>query len=218
MSLLLWLGALPYMLMGRIILWSQYPSVRLDLNLCISVVKGLDAGLCPEIYSALMAGEDHRFEKHVGIDPIAIVRVVWIRLRHRKRQGGSTIEQQLVRVITGRYEVSARRKFREQVLAVALSRVFKKRHLASAYVQVAYFGTGFVGMEGLMKLLEQPGYDSTLCPYAGVVAHLKYPRPSNPSSKWQARITARARHIASRREKYFPGLTTAVSPIIASRP
>src|SRR5690242_20336233 len=69
----------------------------------------------------LVSGEDHRHGRHHGFDLIAIARAVWRRIARGKYEGASTIEQQLVRVITGRYERTLRRKVREIGLAMLLS-------------------------------------------------------------------------------------------------
>ena len=45
----------------------------------------------------LIAGEDHRFKFHPGVDPIAIGRSIWKNLFSGANQGGSTIAMQLVR-------------------------------------------------------------------------------------------------------------------------
>lgn len=51
--------------------------------------------------TALIAGEDHRFIAHRGIDPIAMGGAFYRLIAHRKIGGASTIEQQFVRVVTG---------------------------------------------------------------------------------------------------------------------
>lgn len=103
---------------------------------------------------------------------MAIVRALKVRIFEGKRQGASTIEQQLVRTITGRYEKSPRRKVREQILAVMVSSIFTKEDLARCYLMVAYYGVGLVGYVGLMKLSARNFEFSDEV----IVAHLKYPR------------------------------------------
>lgn len=50
----------------------------------------------------LVSGEDHRHARHPGYDVIAICRAVWRRATSGRREGASTIDQQIVRVLTGR--------------------------------------------------------------------------------------------------------------------
>src|SRR5262245_48824952 len=52
----------------------------------------------------LISGEDHRFFRHRGIDPIAICRSIWRGVVLGRREGASTIEMQVVRVVSGRFE------------------------------------------------------------------------------------------------------------------
>ncbi len=73
----------------------------------------------------LVSGEDHRHGWHPGFDIVAILRAVWRRLFFGSREGGSTIEQQLVRTITGRYERTFCRKLREIFLAMLVAAHFK---------------------------------------------------------------------------------------------
>ena len=56
----------------------------------------------------LVSGEDHRHGRHYGFDPYAICRAIWRRVTRRSREGANTIEQQIVRVITNRFEMTIR--------------------------------------------------------------------------------------------------------------
>src|ERR1700686_1168007 len=80
------------------------------------------SGAPPWIVQALLiSGEDHRFFDHAGIDFIAVCRAVWRGHVLRRREGASTIEMQLVRVLTGRFERTLVRKIREAGLATLLA-------------------------------------------------------------------------------------------------
>ena len=69
----------------------------------------------------LVTGEDRRFLRHCGFDPAAIARAAFWTLRGRL-QGASTIEQQLVRTITGEKQIRTTRKIREILLAASVAR------------------------------------------------------------------------------------------------
>lgn len=88
----------------------------------------------------LIAGEDHRFYRHPGVDIFALCRALWKTFLCGVRQGGSTIAMQFVRTITGRFEKSWRRKFIEIFLAVRLMRYVSKDRLPILYLWVAYYG------------------------------------------------------------------------------
>lgn len=68
----------------------------------------------PDCYEKLVAflveGEDHRYYKHIGFDVIGIGRAIYRDVFLGKREGASTIEQQLVRVLTEDYRYSLRPK------------------------------------------------------------------------------------------------------------
>ncbi|WP_349814569.1 transglycosylase domain-containing protein [Pectobacterium atrosepticum] len=57
------------------------------------------------------------------------MRCVYLRLTQNVIQGGSTIDQQLVRTLTGRYERTLRRKIREQAIAILLNYKIKNKKI-----------------------------------------------------------------------------------------
>ncbi|MCK2184102.1 biosynthetic peptidoglycan transglycosylase [Halomonas getboli] len=150
---------------------------------------------------ALVIAEDHRSEFHPGVDPIAIIRMLLARVKKNQPRGGaSTIEQQYVRVVTSRYEQTVSRKFREQMLAIMISRRASKASIASAYLAIAFYGTGFVGISGLRDCFGEDLESATFYQALQMVVYLKYPRPRNPNEKWDNKISTRLRVISSRLE------------------
>ena len=57
-----------------------------------------------------------------------------------KHEGASTIEQQLVRVLTNDYERTLKRKLKEIYLASHLRKYADKETIAIAYLDIAYYG------------------------------------------------------------------------------
>ena len=115
-----------------------------------------------------------------------------------KREGGSTIAMQLVRVITGRYEKTLGRKFAEIVLAVGLTRLVHSADLPRLYLVVAYFGWR---MNGLAQAAQRLGINPSgisQVEAANIVARLKYPEPHMPDERRLERIKARAAYILGR--------------------
>lgn len=159
-----------------LIKFSGYRPILGDFARACEVIDGL-RGRYPNLVSsslvgALVVAEDHRNCLHYGVDPLDIMRTFKVRIFERRRQGASTIEQQLVRTITARYEKTPRRKIREQLIAVMLNFECDKADLARAYLQVAYYGVSLVGVRGVQKLQAQAPIDAD----AVIVAHLKCPR------------------------------------------
>ncbi len=162
-----------------------------DLENCIELTNRLGDSVPDAFVDAVILAEDHRNNLHPGIDVIAIVRAMWVRMRLRQVQGASTIEQQFVRVVTNRHERTVRRKVREQMLALMLVRRTTKRRIASTYLATAFYGSGSVGIDGLRKKFGKNLGKVSFVQALGFVAQLKYPRPRRPSKEWRAKIAAR---------------------------
>lgn len=156
---------------------------------------------------ALVAGEDHRFFFHQGIDPIGVVRAI-IRTCTGRVQGGSTVEQQLVRTLTGDYRRCIGRKASEMLLAATVGQVFTKEEIAHAYLAIAYFGTGMNGFSAALRKLDS---DSP-CVASALIAQLKYPMPSASIDKFLTRRQARIHYISARKNglmHWVPGTSTS---------
>jgi len=147
------------------------------------------------VIKALILAEDRRFSKHGGIDPIAIGRAVWNFIVHRKLEGGSTIEQQLIRKVTGQYKRQFYRKMREILIASLVERVIPKYDIPGVYLSIAYFGWR---MNGFQQACHRLGIDlSNITPphAASIVARLKYPQPKVVSDIRARQIAVREKHI-----------------------
>ena len=71
------------------------------------------------VVNAIIASEDKNFYRHYGIDFAAIAKAFIEGLEERSfRRGGSTITQQTVKNILGRWEKSFARKYREIIAAM----------------------------------------------------------------------------------------------------
>ena len=92
---------------------------------------------------AIVAIEDQRFYQHKGFDPEGIVRAVFNRVALGRREGGSTITQQLIKNTYLTSEQTVRRKFQEIMLAYQLERaVHSKPKILASYLNTIYFGHG----------------------------------------------------------------------------
>src|SRR5882724_10299327 len=101
---------------------------------------------------AILATEDARFYSHFGVDPMGIARAVYHNFRHgRIVEGGSTITQQLAKVLFRTPDKSLDRKLKEAVLAVELERRYPKDRLLEMYLNQIYFGHGAFGVEAAAR-------------------------------------------------------------------
>jgi penicillin-binding protein 1A len=97
--------------------------------------------------TALEATEDHRFKEEPGIDPVAVMRVIYGAITRRGDQGGATLYQQLAKMLytPGRADTGAEA---EQIaLAIKLKYSYSGPEVLRMYADVAYFGHGFYGLE-----------------------------------------------------------------------
>ena len=93
------------------------------------------------VSNAFIAGEDIRFRKHIGIDPIGIGRAFLTNLKAGGvAQGGSTINQQLIKAKFLTQKRTVRRKVVEVLLAVALDMRVGKDEILEAYLNDVYLG------------------------------------------------------------------------------
>ncbi|HEV8242130.1 MAG TPA: penicillin-binding protein 1C [Thermoanaerobaculia bacterium] len=101
----------------------------------------------PDYLTALVRFEDKRFWRHSGVDPVALVRAVWLNVRSGRRvSGGSTLTMQLVRVLEPRPRTVAS-KVIEALRAVQLEARLGKREILAAYLTFAPYGGNLEGVE-----------------------------------------------------------------------
>lgn len=144
----------------------------------------------------LISGEDHRFHYHIGFDFIAILRAIRNRIFYKKIEGASTIEQQLVRVLTNDFERTFKRKIQEIILSTTVSSIIPKNAIPKIYLNVAYYGAGMYGLNQIF--LKLGIVDNETIPIeqaAEIVSRIKYPQPSNPNQNRLRQIEIRKQHL-----------------------
>lgn len=103
--------------------------------------------------NALVAVEDSRFWDHKGIDYLAILRAIIKDIIHLGfKEGGSTITQQLTKVMFLTPEKTLKRKLKEAILAVRLEKNLTKNEILELYLNKVYFGHGAYGVEMASKI------------------------------------------------------------------
>lgn len=102
---------------------------------------------------AVLAVEDDGFYEHFGIRPKAILRAAIQDILHgRYVQGGSTITQQLARVMFLTPDKSLRRKLKEALLALQIERMYTKDKILEFYLNQIYLGSGAYGVQAAAKI------------------------------------------------------------------
>lgn len=95
----------------------------------------------PLLPAALKVVEDRKFDRHHGIDFMAIARALLVNLKAGEiRQGGSTLTQQLVKSYFLDNRRTLWRKMRESVMALILEFRFEKEEILTAYINEVYLG------------------------------------------------------------------------------
>lgn len=106
----------------------------------------------PNLVEAILAVEDDRFHEHSGVDARAIGRALFsFALPGRRLSGGSTISQQVVKLVYGRPE-GLWSKPREIVRALILEERFDKPWILEQYLNRLPYGDQVVGVARASEL------------------------------------------------------------------
>lgn len=97
--------------------------------------------------ASLVATEDHRFYTEAGIDPFAIVRAGLGYLSGKPDQGGSTLYQQLAKMLYTPGHVGVLGEAEQVLLGIKLDFSYSKDEVLQMYADAAYFGHGYYGLQ-----------------------------------------------------------------------
>ena len=105
--------------------------------------------LMPEnLVDAVLATEDRRFYRHWGVDIIRVTKAIMVDIiTLSKKQGASTITQQLARNIYFDHKQTISRKMKELITAIQIERHYSKREIMEMYFTQTYYGGGAYGMQ-----------------------------------------------------------------------
>ncbi|MBM4144931.1 MAG: PBP1A family penicillin-binding protein [Nitrospira sp.] len=132
--------------------------------------------------NAVIAVEDSRFWRHKGIDYLAIGRAIVKDILHvGLKEGGSTITQQLAKVMFLTPEKTFRRKIREAALAIKIEKNLTKYEILELYLNKIYFGHGSYGVEMASRTyFGKSVKDITLSESAMIAGLIKAPTSYSP--------------------------------------
>lgn len=101
----------------------------------------------PLLIHAVLSAEDANFFHHEGIDYLGMIRALFVNVRSgKKKQGASTITQQVVKTFLLTPERTLKRKFQEIILARRLEKTLTKEQILTLYLNQIYLGGGRYGM------------------------------------------------------------------------
>jgi penicillin-binding protein 1C len=154
---------------------------------------GLDS-LPPAVRQATLAAEDQRFERHFGIDAIAIGRAAIANLRARRIvAGGSTVTQQLASLLLGTGRTVGG-KLRESLLALRLEAHLSKAEILEQYLNRVGYGNQVFGIDAAARLyFGKPASAMSLAQAATLAVLPRAPARYDPYRHWPRLVAARAR-------------------------
>src|SRR5881397_2980402 len=158
---------------------------------------------------AVIATEDRRFYSHFGVDPIGVARAVYQNYRRgRFVEGGSTITQQLTKVLFLTPDKSLERKMKEAALALELERRYPKERILEMYLNQVYFGNGAYGVEAASRTYFGKSVTELNVKEAALVAGLQR-APSTYSPFEHGEAAKRRREVVLRRMVEYGALKDA---------
>lgn len=134
-----------------------------------------------DFINALIATEDREFYNHWGMHLMRLAQAMFKNLTMGRREGASTITQQLARNLFLTHEVTVTRKIREAFTAVEIERRYTKREILEMYINTVYFGRGAYGLQIASELyFNKPALELTTAECAYLVGALKGPERYDP--------------------------------------
>ena len=148
---------------------------------------------------AVVAVEDARFFQHGAVDLQGMARAALRNLTAgRIAEGGSTITQQLAKILFLTHERTLSRKMKEVQLARELERRYSKEKILEMYLNAIYFGAGAYGVEAAARAFFGKGVADLSLAEAALLAGLpKAPTTYSPLAAPQ-RAKARRNHVLGR--------------------
>ncbi len=132
--------------------------------------------------NAFIAIEDERFYKHMGIDIPRTVKATFNYIFNRDTSfGGSTINQQLVKNLTGHKQKSVERKITEIIRAIHLDAKLEKDEVLELYLNTIYLSQGCYGVKTASeKYFGKEVADLTLAECASIASITQFPTMYDP--------------------------------------
>ncbi len=139
------------------------------------------------VKQAFVAAEDNRFFEHHGIDPLGIVRAAFANFKAgHVVQGGSTITQQVAKLMLVGNERNVFRKIREAILAHKIETRLKKEQILAIYANHVYLGHGAYGVQAAAEVyFGKDAKDLTVAEAAMLGGLPKAPTEDSPTANFK---------------------------------
>jgi penicillin-binding protein 1A len=156
--------------------------------------------ISPNLRNAIIATEDAGFNEHFGVSMSRVAVTVLKDMLTGKRQGASTITQQLARNVFlqqyqiggGRFEISPERKLKEMLVAIQIEKRFTKPEIFTLYANQINLGHGAYGVEAASRMyFDKPAKDLTIEEAALIAGIIQTPSRLSPFVNPKAAIQRR---------------------------
>jgi len=137
------------------------------------------------IKKAFISAEDVRFYKHPGVDFIGIMRALYRDIKAGSIvEGGSTITQQLAKMLFLSSERNITRKIKEAILSIQIEKKYTKDEILGLYLNQAYFGNRAYGIAAAAETYFGKSFKELKISEVALLASLpKAPSAFNPFKK-----------------------------------
>jgi 1A family penicillin-binding protein len=139
------------------------------------------------VVRAVLDTEDERFYEHGPLDLKAMARAMVTNVQQGEvSEGGSTITQQLVKIVLLTSKQDVNRKIKEAALAIRLENQMTKAQILERYLNTVYFGNHAYGIQAAAERYFQTDVEHLTVPQAALLAGLiRNPVFANPYAKPQ---------------------------------
>ena len=169
-----------------------------------------------QLKKAFIASEDRRFKQHNGVDPQGIIRAVWNNLRSQDVvEGGSTITQQLARILFLKQERTIWRKLKEVRLSQKMEKELSKDQILERYLNLVYLGSGAYGVADAAWVYFSKPVDQLTLAEMATIAGLA-PAPSLYSPEKNPKAAKQRRNLVLQRMQE-DGIITAGERLAATQ-
>lgn len=170
---------------GKILLYNIHDNVR-RTAVSIDVIS-------PYIQQATISIEDAHFYEHNGFRPTSFIRAALANVTSGGySQGGSTINQQVIKNALLSREKTISRKLKEIILSIKLDRELPKKTILQIYLNESPYGGTIYGVEeASLTYFGVPAKDTTLTQAAYLAALPQAPTYYSPYGKHQDALEKR---------------------------
>ncbi len=153
------------------------------------------------LIQAFLAAEDDQFFEHSGVNYLAILRAFLINIsKGEKRQGASTITQQVARGLLLSSEKTYTRKIKEIMLAHRMEQNLSKEEILYLYLNQIYFGEGAYGIVAAADTYFRKTVDQLTLAEIAILAGLPQAPSSYSPTNSPQKAKARQRYVLDRME------------------